>query len=578
MKYRLIVLLAMPLLVLCACNGPDKAPAPSSPAPPAATEPAAHLSSMPHLPDTVADWARGAMLFEGLGDAHRPITTSSTEAQKYFDQGLRFMWAFNHDEATRSFAKSAELDPGCAACYWGVSLTVGPNYNLPFLIEERAKVATEALGKARQHASHATPVEQALITALAKRYSTAQPFDPATTKPALIAYADAMRAVARRFPRDLDVQTLYAEALMNINAWKLWNLDGEPAPGTEQVVATLESVLARDPKHPGANHYYVHAIEASSHPEKALASAERLKHAMPAAGHLVHMPAHIMQRIGRYEEAAEANRKAAVADLDYGRRTQAPDYYPVMYTAHNYQFLAYSTAMQGRRAETLAAADNSRRTVSDEMLLAMPGADWYVAEIYAARIRFGLWDDMIAMPAPNPKLPGLTGAYLYGRALALVAKGRLVEAHTTVGELQQFAAALPDDAPAGQNTLKGVLAIAIPIAEARIATAEHRSVDAAALLRKAVSMEDRIAYDEPKNWFFPARHVLGAHLLETNKPADAEAVYREDLQQSPANGWALFGLSAALKAQGKQEEAAEVTRQFDAAWKNADVVLTGSAY
>jgi len=262
----------------------------------------------------------------------------------------------------------------------------------------------------------------------------------------------------------------------------------------------------------------------------------------------------------------------------YANRTQAPDYYPVMYTAHNFQFLAYSTAMQGRRAETLAAADNSRKAVSDEMLLSMPGADWYVAEMYAARIRFGLWDDMIAMPAPNPKLPGLTGAYMYGRAVALVAKGRLVEAHTTIGDLQQLAAALPDDAPAGQNTLKEVLAIAIPIAEARIAAAEHRSEDAAELLRKAVSVEDRIAYDEPKNWFFPARHVLGAHLLETNNPADAEAVYREDLQQSPANGWALFGLSAALKAQGKHTEAAEVSRQFDAAWKNADVTLTTSAY
>ncbi len=364
---------------------------------------------------------------------------------------------------------------------------------------------------------------------------------------------------------------------MNTNAWKLWTPDHRAAPGTDIIVATLESVLARDPAHPGANHYYVHAIEASPHPEKATASAERLKDAMPAAGHLVHMPAHIMQRIGRYEEAAEANRRAAVADEAYARSTQAPDYY-VMYTAHNYQFLAYSTAMQGRKVETLAEADNSRKVISDDMLLAMPGADWYVAEIYSARIRFGLWDDMLAMQAPNPKLPGLTGAFLYGRAVALVAKGRVDEARAAVADLQKLASGLPDDAAAGQNALKDVLAIAIPIAQARIAASEHRTDDATSLLRQAVSAEDRIAYDEPKNWFFPARQVLGAHLLQAGKPREAEAVYREDLQESPANGWSLFGLSAALEAQGRAAEAARVKQQFNSAWTRADVTLTASAY
>ncbi len=249
-------------------------------------------------------------------------------------------------------------------------------------------------------------MEQALIGALAQRYPPGQPVDPAKTKAALIAYADAMKTVAQKFPQDLDVQTFYAEALMNTNAWKLWTPDHRAAPGTDIIVATLESVLARDPAHPGANHYYVHAIEglASSGESHRLRGTPEGRHA--AAGHLVHMPAHIMQRIGRYEEAAEANRRAAVADEAYARSTQAPDYY-VMYTAHNYQFLAYSTAMQGRKVETLAAADNSRKVISDDMLLAMPGADWYVAEIYSARIRFGLWDDMLAMPAPNPKLPGI---------------------------------------------------------------------------------------------------------------------------------------------------------------------------
>ena len=542
--------------------------------PVAAREPPRHMQ---HVPTTVADWAKGAQLYDGLGDTHRAITTSSPQAQQYFDQGLRFMWAFNHDESTRSFAKAAAIDPHCAACFWGVSLSVGPNYNLPFMVNERAKVAVEALRKAEENAQRATPVERALIKALAQRYPSAVPLDPSTIKPVLIAYAAAMKTVAQQFPQDLDVQTLYAESMMNINAWKLWDAQGKPGPDTTQIVATLESVLARDAHHTGANHYYVHAIEASPNPERALDSAEKLKSAMPGAGHLVHMPAHIFQRLGRYEDAAEANRRAARADDVYRSRAQPPDYYP-MYTVHNYQFLAYSAAMAGRKAETLAATDRSRELISDEMLLAMPGGDWYVAELYAARVRFGLWDELLAMPAPNPKLPGLTAGYLYGRGVALAAKGRPGEARKAVGELQKLAATIPADAPAGQNTLRSVLDIAIPVVQAHIAAAEQQPREAIGLLQKAAEAEDRISYDEPKNWFFPARHELGAHLLKAGKVQAAERVYREDLRQNPANGWALFGLGAALKSQGKTTEAADVARQFETAWKHADVQLVASAF
>jgi tetratricopeptide (TPR) repeat protein len=533
---------------------------------------------MAHSPATIADWARGALLFRGLGTAHRAITTTVPEAQKYFDQGLRLMWAFNHDEATRSFAKAAMLDPNCASCYWGVSLTVGPNYNLPFLVQERAKVAADALAAARAHQAGASAVEQALIAALGKRVPSAQALDSAALQPVLVAYAEAMRAVAQRFPQDLDVQVLYAESLMNVNAWKLWSADGQAAPGTDTIVATLESVLARDPQHPGANHYYVHTMEASAHPEKAVAAAERLRALMPAAGHLVHMPAHIMQRVGRYEDAAEANRRGAAADDAYVGLTQPLDYYPVMYTAHNYQFLAASAAMEGRRAEALAAADDSRRVVSDQMLLAMPGADWYVAEQYTARLRFGLWDEMLSMPAPDPRLTGLTGGYLYGHALALAAKGRAAEARAALAQLTAWVAASPAQAPAGMNTVKDVLAVGIPVVQARIAVSEQRPDEAIALLGQAVQAEDRLAYNEPKDWFVPPRQQLGAQLLRANRASEAEAVYREDLRRNPANGWSLYGLCAALKAQGRSAQAAQCAQQFSAAWRHADVTLASSAY
>ena len=277
--------------------------------------PAAH--AMAQFPATVEDWAHGARLFAGLGGFHRQASTTSPAAQQYFDQGMRFLWAFNHDESTRSFAKAAELDPACAACYWGVALTVGPNYNVPAMIEPRARVAFDALHEAQQNAAHASPVEQALIEALAARYPSAQPLDPSNLGPVLAAYAAAMRKVAARYPDDLDVQTLCAESEMNVHAWKLWTPAGEPVAGTAEIVARLEGVLRRDPTHPGANHYYIHVMEASADPGKATASAQRLTGMMPAAGHLEHMPAHIMQRIGRYEDAAEANRRGVKADHAY---------------------------------------------------------------------------------------------------------------------------------------------------------------------------------------------------------------------------------------------------------------------
>jgi len=535
-------------------------------------------AAMPGPPTTVEGWAQGARRFDGLAQAHRAISTSSPEAQAYFDQGMSLMWGFNHDEAARSFARAAAIDPDCAICFWGLSLTVGPNYNLPYLTADRAKVAYAALQRATAAAAHASPVEQALIAALTKRYPDAAPLDTGHLMPVLTRYAAALHDVAAQYPADWDVQTLYAESMMNLHAWKLWSSEGQPAPGTLEIVATLRNVLAHNPAHTGANHYFIHAIEASPHPEEGLPAAERLKIASTSEGHLLHMPSHIQQRVGLYEEAADANRRGVMADLVYADQTHAPDYYPVMYTAHNYQFLAYSAAMEGRMGETVEAVDGSRDTVPDTMLRAMPGMDWFVAQSYAGRVRFGLWAELLAMPAPDPTLPGLHGGYLYGLAVAQAATGKVAQARATLAALKAFAASPASDTIAGQNTLRGVLAIAIPTAEARIARAEHRNADEIAALRVAVAAEDQLSYDEPRNWFTPTRHVLGEALLRNGAAAQAETTYREDLKNNPANGWALKGLTLALIAQGKTIDAAKAQAAFHDAWQHADTTILTSAF
>jgi tetratricopeptide (TPR) repeat protein len=571
-------LLKLFTLGLLTVGGPDLALA----APQDTANNMAHMAmpmasaAMPEVRLTIADWAKGAMLFDGLARVHRPVTTSSPLAQRYFDQGIAMMWGFNHDEATRSFAKAALIDPHCAACFWGVALTVGPNYNMPYMTEPRAKVAREAVIRAQAEAGNASPVERALIDALAKRYPDARALDPTTIQPPLVAYSDAMRIVSAQFD-DLDVETLHAEALMTLHAWKLWAPDGTAAPGTYEIVATLEDVLAEDPNHVGANHYYVHAMESSPHPEAAVASAERLKTLAPAEGHLVHMPSHIFQRIGRYEDAAEANRKAVLADQRYAAQTTPPDYY-AMYTGHNYQFLAFSAAMEGRQAESIAAADASRATLSDAMAIQMAGVDWYIAEVYLARVRFGRWAELLAMPQPDARLPGLMGGYLYGQAMAQAATGRVADARLTLARLNALRAKLTPDVTAGQNRLSDVLAIAAPMIEARIAAADHRPTDQIAWLRKAVAAEATITYDEPRNWFAPTRHALGAALLAAHDPVGAEAVYRADLQQNPHNGWALHGLVAALTAQGKAADAANAKADFARSWQFADVTPATSEF
>ncbi len=541
------------------------------------TAPASPTPVMSHVPTSVAQWAGGARLFEGLGDFHRPITTTSALAQRYFDQGMRLLWAFNHDESTRSFAEAARLDPGCAACYWGVALTVGPNYNVPGVEEPRARVAWEALGKARETSSHASPVERALIIALAARYPSASPPTAAQSEAAVAGYAAGMRAVAQAFPEDLDVQVLCAEAEMNVHAWKLWDAQGKPAPGTLEIQARLESVLRRDATHPGANHYYIHVMEASPQPGKAVAAAERVRGMMPAAGHLEHMPAHIMQRVGRYEDAAEANRRGAAADRAYFASTLAPDYY-AMYLAHNYSFLAYSAAMEGRKAETLASVQNVVDVYPVSMALAMGDSGWSLTQRYAALVRFGLWDEMIGLEPPAQGAVGLTAGYLYGRGFALAARGRAEEARAALAELHTLSSGIAPEVMAGFNSLRDLLGVAEPVVAARIAASEADNASSVDLLEQAVAAEDRLAYNEPSDWFFPVRQLLGAQLLIAGRARDAERVYREDLRRTPRNGWSLYGLTLALAAQGRTSAARRARPEQQQAWRHADVALPASAF
>jgi tetratricopeptide (TPR) repeat protein len=524
-------------------------------------------------PQSISELAQGALILEDLGDYHYPISTRDDQAQQYFDQGLRLTYGFNHDEAARSYARAAVLDANCAMCFWGVALVLGPNYNVPMLAD-RAPLAWEALRRAKSLSGSATPTEQALIEALSKRYKGPEPVSPEAMQPWNEAYAAAMRQVITEFPGDLDVQTMFAEAMMDVNPWKLWTLEGTPSPGTEEIVSTLESVLARNPNHPGANHFYIHAVEASAHPEKALPSAQRLPLLMPGAGHVVHMPAHIYQRVGEYAEASAANRKAAALDESYIQTAKPWGYYP-MYLGHNYGFLAFSASMEGRSAEALDAARRSAAAMPAQMVTMMPGMDFFSAAPVFAMVRFARWDELLKEPRPDPKYQVSTGLWLHGHAMALAAKGRLADAKAEHRQLLELADAVPAELRANLNSAKDELRVGAKVLEADIATRERRP-EALAVWAEAVALQDKLAYAEPADWFYPIRHFQGAALLGARKAKEAEAVYREDLRRNPKNGWALYGLAEALRAQGKKREASAVMQDFATAWQHADIRLSSS--
>ena len=538
--------------ITLACGGPP----PEQPAAPKAQPPAAQATA----------------LMPGVGNHHHAIATASADAQRFFDQGFDLVFGFNHEEAVRSFKRAAELDPKAAMPHWGIAWALGPNYNVD-VDNERAKQAYAAIGQALAISRRGPASERAYIEAMAIRFSA----DPKPDRAALARkYADAMRDLSRRFPDDLDAATLYAESLMNLRAWKLWTLDGRPAERTEEIVAVLESVLARDPNHLGANHYYIHTVEASPTPGRALISAARLDSLAPAAGHLSHMPAHIYARIGDHAGAARANTAGIKADREYLKSAPADNFYGLAYYSHNLHFLADSEMMQGRLAGALqAAAEVAERLAPHTQM--MPMVESLITMQTAVLLRFGRYDEILAARQPPADHPVEMAWWRFARGVALARTGRAAEAAAERAALVQASASVPDEAlfgGTGLESAKNILALATLVLDARIAWARGSEADAIRLWTSAVAAADKVAYDEPPVWYYPIRESLGAALLLSGKAEEAERVFRDDLARHPRNARSLFGLHESLITQGKSADADWVKRAFDEAWKNADTTLT----
>ncbi len=519
--------------------------------------------------------APAPMILEGLGSYHQGVTTSSPEAQAFFDQGLRLVYAFNHIEAEYAFREATRLDPACAMCYWGIALTQGSNYNSP-TDAEREKVAYAAIQEALRRVDRATPRERATIEALAKRHSTA----PGAERAALDrAYADAMREVTRRFPDDLDAATLLADALMNLRPWDLWKPDGSMQPETPEILATLERVIRANPAHPGGLHLYIHAVEGGPDPGRGEMAADRLGPLMPGAGHLVHMPAHIYWRVGRYEDAVQANVRAVKADQAYFAKRQPSPIYRGLYYPHNIDFIWQSASMEGRAAETIRAAREFADAAPLAMVREMPDMETAPAAPFFALARFGRWEEILRQPAPPAEFPYVTGAWHYARGLAFIATGRRAEAEAELEAIRRISAGVPAERTlAGFFKTKAILDLADNVLTGEIAARTGQTDVAVRHLLAAVAEQDGHWFTEPPVWYFPVRQSLGAALLAGDRPVEAEAVYRDDLKRNPDNGWSLFGLVRSLQAQGKTADAAAVEARLQKAWAHADVTLSASRF
>lgn len=532
------------------------------------------LAVVVSIPCAAQEHGNHTPLFEELGDHHHPITTNNEQAQRYFDQGLTLAYAFNHDEAVASFQEAARLDPECAMCYWGIAFALGPNINAP-MFPQNVEKAWEALELAQQHAPKASAREQAYIEALSKRY-VAEPVDDRS--PLDAAFAEAMADVVRQYPEDLDAATLYAEALMDTMPWDYWLENGQPREATKIVMSELERAMEADPSHPGANHFYIHAVE-KERPELGVAAADRLGSLVPAAGHLVHMPGHIYIRVGRYHDAVLANERAIEADEKYGLR-HVHGLYMLGYMPHNPHFLWAAAALEGNGAKAVRAAQRVFE-MTDRDAMRQPGMEvlqhYYVTPLYAL-VRFARWDEVLEIDEPDAELLYPRAVRHYAHGLAFARTDRLDEARVELAALTEITAdsTLASLSVTGINPAAALLQIAEHVLAGQIAVSSGSVDEGISHLQQALAAEDGLRYEEPPAWYHPTRQMLGAVLLEEGRVEEAEAIFMEDLAQYPENGWSLYGLHRSLQAQGKDEKAAAALTRFHAAWSNADVMLSTS--
>ncbi len=514
---------------------------------------------------------------ENLGDYHFPVTTQSPASQQFFDQGLRLTYAFNHSEALRAFKEAARLAPDNAMAYWGWALVLGPNLNLP-MVPEVAPQAYQAIQRATALKDKVSEREQAYIEALAERYINSPTADRVSLDKA---YARAMAKLVARYPDDLDAATLYAASLMNLSPWDYWNLDGSPKGHTQEILETLQSVVDRNPRHAGALHYYIHTVEAR-HPKRGEPHADMLAGLMPGAGHIVHMPSHIYMRVGRFADSYEANRRAVQADENYITQCRAQGIYPLNYYPHNIHFMAWSAMVQGRPKAALEAARKIVDKVPAE--LAADKNVWALYETFLSQpvfilVRFGMWDKVLAEPKPDIESQFMTGIWHYGRALAFAHTDRLADARRELRALTKAREAMDElEHYIGFGTARTLLTIAEEIVLGELAYAEGYTLEGLAHLERAVRLEDGLRYNEPPDWYFPIRHLLGAMLLDAGRPNEAEVIYAADLRKNPENGYSLFGLKLALERQDKLEDAEAVAKRFDRAWSDATHKLTSSRF
>ncbi len=508
-----------------------------------------------------------APVLTGMGEMTITITTSRPEAARFVRQGLALVYAFNHDEAARSFREAARQDPRCAMAYWGLALALAPNINDPVPAPEREQDAYDAIARAVSLRDQASPQERAFIVALAKRFSTEKGRDRLALN---TAYAAAMKEVAQAHPGSPDAQVLYADAVMNTMPWQYWGKDGRARPEIPPVIALIEKTLRRWPGHTGANHLYIHLVEASPAPERAREAAERLAGLAPSAGHLVHMPSHIYIRTGRYADSLRANATAVKADDSYLTQCRMQGLYPMAYHPHNWHFLAVSAMMLGDGAQAVEASRKMAGRLHHEV---MAQKEWVTIQYYFAfplfaMARFGQWDAILAEPKPEASLRWATAVHHYARSLAYLGKGHRGQAGSELAALRQVAAepVFRDLTIWNINGMTDLLDIAISTLEGEIAARDKDYAKAIARLEHAVRIEDGLNYNEPPDWYYPARHSLAAVLLESGRASEAETVLWDDLRRNPENGWALAGLIECMRAQGRPERLEEMRKRLDGAW------------